>query len=201
MDQLIDGYRRYRAQRWPGLRDLHRTLAEGQSPRVMVIACCDSRVDPATIFDAGPGELFVVRNIANIAPPFETGGGHHGVSAAIEFAAETLEVEAILVLGHADCGGVRAALTRDPTHAGSFLDDWVSLMDPAKARIDATADDAERALQHESIKASLENLMTFPFVAARVADGRLKLMGAHYGVREGLLELLDPATGRFEPLE
>jgi carbonic anhydrase len=200
MDHLIDGYRRYRAQRWPGLKELHRTLAQGQRPHIMVIACCDSRVDPATIFDAYPGELFVIRNIANLAPPYETGGGHHGVSAAIEFAVETLEVDTILVMGHAHCGGVAAALARGPARAGSFLDDWVSLLDPAKARIDVTAAGAAGALERESVKVSLENLMSFPFVARRVADGRLALAGAHYGIADGRLEVYDPAQDRFEAL-
>jgi carbonic anhydrase len=200
MDQLIDGYRRYRAQRWPELRAHHKALATGQQPRLMVIACCDSRVDPATIFDASPGELFVVRNIANLAPPYEEGGGRHGVSAAIEFAVEALEVETILVLGHAQCGGVQAALDRAGEKPGSFLDAWVSLLEPAKARIDRRAPDAARALEHESVRVSLENLTTFPFVARRLADKRLTLAGAHYGVADGRLELYNADTGTFEPL-
>lgn len=201
MDHLIDGYRRYRTQRWPELHALHRTLAQGQQPRIMVIACCDSRVDPATIFDAAPGELFVVRNIANLAPPYEEGGGRHGVSAAIEFAVETLEVDTVLVMGHAQCGGVAAALARTGDKPGSFLDGWVSLLEPAKARIDRTAPDAARALEHESVKASLENLMTFPFVARRVREGRLTLAGAHYGIADGRLEVYDKDADRFVGLE
>jgi carbonic anhydrase len=202
MDHLIEGYRRYRAQRWPELKGLHQKLAQGQRPRIMVIACCDSRVDPATIFDAYPGELFVIRNIANLAPPFETGGGHHGVSAAIEFAVKTLGVDTILVMGHAQCGGVQAALARQPgAPAESFLEDWVSLLEPAKARLEADPDDPQTALEHESVRVSLENLMSFPFVAERVAAGALTLVGAHYGVADGRLELLDPETGTFEGLE
>jgi carbonic anhydrase len=200
MDHLIEGYWRYRALRWPELKALHAKLAQGQRPRLMVIACCDSRVDPATIFDAAPGELFVVRNIANLAPPYEEGGGRHGVSAAIEFAVEALEVETILVLGHAQCGGVQAALDRAGEKPGSFLDAWVSLLEPAKARIDRRAPDAARALEHESVRVSLENLTTFPFVARRLADKRLTLAGAHYGVADGRLELYNADTGTFEPL-
>jgi carbonic anhydrase len=201
MDQLIDGYRRYRAQRWPELRAHHKALATGQQPRLMVIACCDSRVDPATIFDASPGELFVVRNIANLAPPYEQGGGRHGVSAAIEFAVETLRVETILVMGHAQCGGVAAALARTGDRPDSFLDAWVGLLEPAKARLDKTGPGAQRALEHESVKVSLENLMTFPFVAHRVAEGSLRLLGAHYGIVDGRLELYDADTDRFVGLE
>jgi carbonic anhydrase len=201
MDHLVAGYRRYRAQRWPELHALHGKLAQGQRPRLMVIACCDSRVDPATIFDASPGELFVVRNIANLAPPFEEGGGRHGVSAAIEFAVETLEVETILVMGHAQCGGVAAALARAGDKPGSFLDAWVSLLEPARMRIGSNAADAARALEHESVKVSLENLMSFPFVARRVNDGRLTLAGAHYGIADGRLEVYDADADRFVSLE
>lgn len=201
MDHLIEGYRRYRAERWPRLRALHADLAQGQSPRTLVIACCDSRVDPATIFDAAPGELFVIRNVANLAPPFEEGGGYHGTSAAIEFAVTGLEVDTILVLGHAQCGGVAAALARDTQDIGSFLGKWVGLLDPAKARIQTQMADAKTALEYESIKVSLENLRTFPFVAERVADGRLKLTGARYGIADGGLEIYDPVTGAFHPLD
>lgn len=198
MDRLIEGYRRYRERRWPELRALHHYLAQqGQAPRTLVIACADSRVDPATIFDAGPGELFVVRNVANLAPPFERGAGFHGVSAAIEFAVIQLQVDTILVLGHAQCGGVAAALaerTRDPH---SFLDAWIGLLDPAKARIAGQPGDPCSALEHESIRVTLENLATFPFVAAAMRDRGLTLAGARYGVADGGLELLDPASGAF----
>lgn len=199
MDQLIAGYRRYRAERWPRLRALHQRLARGQKPRVLVIGCSDSRVDPATIFDADPGELFVIRNVANLAPPFEQGGRYHGTSAAIEFAVVNLEVQTILVLGHAQCGGVAAALAREEGEISSFLDAWVSLLDPAKARVKACDGDPALLLEYESIKVTLENLMTFPFVAARVNSGTLNLIGARYGVADGGLELYDPAADVFTP--
>ena len=199
MDHLIEGYRRYRAERWPTLRVLHRELAKrGQSPGVMVIACSDSRVDPSTIFDVGPGELFVVRNVANLAPPYEQGAGYHGVSAAIEFAVSRLKVDTILVLGHAQCGGVAAALDereRDP--AKSFLDAWISLLDRAKARIAGHPGPPAIALEYESIRVTLENLATFPFVAAAIAERGLELVGARYGVADGGLEIMDAATGAF----
>ncbi|MBL9065701.1 MAG: carbonic anhydrase [Sphingopyxis sp.] len=200
MERLLEGYRAYRAQRWPALRELHRKLAQGQSPKCMVVACADSRVDPATIFDCGPGELFVVRNVANLAPPFEQGAGFHGVSAAIEFAVKQLKVETVLVLGHAQCGGVTAALADRARDPASFLDAWISLLDTAKARISSCAGDHQTALEYESIKVTLENLATFPFIAEAQRERGLTLEGARYGVADGSLELLDKASGRFKPV-
>jgi carbonic anhydrase len=198
MQHLIEGYRIYREKRWPELRALHRRLAErGQSPRTLVIACSDSRVDPATIFNADPGELFVIRNVANLAPPCEEGRGFHGVSAAIEFAVAKLFVETILVMGHAQCGGVAAALSGTPRDPHSFLDAWISLLDPAKARIAGCSGNHATALEYESIRVTLENLQTFPFVRAAMRDRGLRLAGARYGVADGSLELLDPDTGAF----
>lgn len=201
MEQLIEGYRRYRASRWPELRALHKKLAEkGQAPRTLVIACADSRVDPATIFDAGPGELFVVRNVANLAPPFENAPGFHGVSAAIEFAVLQLKVETILVLGHAQCGGVAAALQDRERNPHSFLDAWISLLDTAKERVSHYHGDQHAALEYESIRVTLENLATFPFVAEAIRDRGLRLEGARYGVADGGLELLEPESGGFKPV-
>jgi len=199
MEHLIEGYRIYRQKRWPELQARHRELAErGQSPRVLVIACSDSRVDPATIFNAGPGELFVIRNVANLAPPFEEGAGYHGVSAAIEFAVMHLKVETILVLGHAQCGGVAAALSERPRDPASFLDRWIGLLDHAKSRIQGISGDPCNALECESIRVTLENLATFPFVRQAVEGRGLKLVGARYGVADGTLELLDQETGAFQ---
>ncbi|HVV33055.1 MAG TPA: carbonic anhydrase [Vitreimonas sp.] len=202
MDHLLEGYRVYREKRWPELRALHRRLAErGQSPRVLVIACADSRVDPATIFNADPGELFVVRNIANLAPPCEENRiGFHGVSAAIEFAVRNLFVETVLVLGHAQCGGVAAALSDAPRDKESFLDAWIGLLDPAKARLNKNEKDPHTALEYESIRVTLENLRTFPFVQQAIDNRGLKLVGARYGVADGSLELMDPETGAFSPV-
>ncbi|MEZ5995267.1 MAG: carbonic anhydrase [Hyphomonadaceae bacterium] len=200
MEYLIEGYRIYRERRWPELRALHKQLAErGQAPKTLVIACADSRVDPATIFNAGPGELFVVRNVANLAPPFEDAPGFHGVSAAIEFAVTQLKVETILVLGHAQCGGVAAALEDRPRDPHSFLDAWISLLDTAKARIGAHGDRASD-LEHESIRVTLENLATFPFIQEAIKSRGLNLVGMRYGVADGGLELLDSASGAFQPV-
>ncbi len=201
MEHLIEGYRVYREQRWPELRSLHQKLAErGQSPKTLVIACADSRVDPATIFNADPGELFVVRNVANLAPPFEEAPGFHGVSAAIEFAVVQLKVETILVMGHAQCGGVAAALSDRPRDPHSFLDAWISLLDRAKERVTHLHGDQQSALEHESIRVTLENLATFPFIAEAIRTRGLSLVGARYGVADGSLELLDPQTGVFNPV-
>lgn len=201
MERLIEGYRQYRQQRWPELKALHKVLAErGQSPKTMVLACADSRVDPATIFNASPGELFVVRNVANLAPPFEQGVGLHGVSAAIEFAVKQLKVETILVLGHAQCGGVAAALQERARDPHSFLDAWISLLDSAKSRIDTHDHEAQTALEFESIRVTLENLTSFPFIAEAIRDRGLKLAGARYGVADGGLEVLNAETGAFDPV-
>jgi carbonic anhydrase len=199
MKHLIEGYRVYRQKRWPELRALHEELAEnGQAPKTLIIACADSRVDPATIFNAKPGELFVVRNVANLAPPFEEAPGYHGVSSAIEFAVKQLKVETILVMGHAQCGGVVAALSDRPRDPQSFLDMWISLLDKAKERIAHDhSGDPHSALEHESIRVTLENLATFPFVREAMKTYGLKLVGARYGVADGSLELLDPETGAF----
>lgn len=192
MKKLLEGYQRFRVHRWHAQKALYRELDKGQRPPACVISCCDSRVDPAAIFDAEPGELFIIRNVANLVPPYAPSTGLHGTSTAIEFAVLGLKVETILVLGHARCGGVAAAMTGAP--AGSvFLEGWVHLLDEAKAR--AGAD--QGALELESIKVSLARLMTFPFVAEAVAAGRLTLQGARFSIFDGKLEVLDAKSGRF----
>lgn len=202
MERLIDGYRRFRGTHWPEYRDLYRELSQyGQKPPVLVIACSDSRVDPAAIFDARPGEMFVVRNVANLVPPAEKGEGLHGTSAALEFAVRVLKVGMILVLGHADCGGVSSALKGMPMDDFEYLDDWIGLIDPALKRlgaIDPQAPESKEALERESIKLSLDRLLTFPFVAAAVEKGDLTLQGARFRVFDGRLEWLDKGTGSFE---
>jgi len=197
LEQLIAGYREFRAQRWPDERKLYEALAANQRPKAFIISCCDSRVDPATIFNAKPGELFVARNVANLVPPYEEVGKYHGTSAAIEFAVTALKVESLLVLGHANCGGVAAAIARSEAAAGSFLSEWIRLLDPALER--CAEGDPERAVavERESIKVSLERLRTFPFVASALKAGTLQLYGARFGIAEGRLEVLDHATGAF----
>lgn len=199
MQRLIEGYRRFRRGRWPRLRALHRKLADGQSPHVMVITCADSRLDPATIFDALPGELFVVRNVANLVPPYEEKEGLHGTSAAIEFAVQKLRVDTVMVLGHVACGGVAAALEPPELHAGTFMGAWIDLLEEAKARLPEGVKHPERALERESVRLSLERLASFPFVARALQEKRLTLVGGVFGVADGALELLDSTTGAFVP--
>jgi len=207
INDLIAGYRRFRNTGWSRERERWAELAEGQSPKVMVIACSDSRVDPAQIFDVRPGEIFVVRNVANLVPPYETGGGHHGVSAALEFAVTQLEVEQIVVLGHGFCGGCAAALTGQfddaPHGEGHFIADWIELLHEAREKVraehGASQRSAFRAMELEAVLVSLRNLRTFPFVAERERDGRLSLHGAYFAIDEGVLHLCDEAEGRFTP--
>ncbi len=205
---LIDGYRRFHATDWHIERERWSELAEGQSPKVMVIACSDSRVDPAIIFDARPGELFVVRNVANLVPRFETAPGHHGVSAALEFAVTQLEVEEIVVMGHGFCGGCAAALTGQFDGAqhgeGHFIADWVDLLRDGRNRVRArhsTLDrDAMWDMEKEAVKVALANLRTFPWIAEREGQGRLALHGCHFSIAEGQLYLLDGAESEFRPV-
>ena len=205
---LLAGYRRFRETGWTAERDRWAELAEGQSPQVMVIACSDSRADPATIFDTAPGEMFTVRNVANLVPPLELGGGRHGVSAALEFAVTVLEVEEIVVMGHGRCGGCRAALTQSfkgaPPGEGGFIAHWIDLLDEARERVVAEHGEADerpvlRAMEHETVKVSLANLRTFPCVRTRETQGRLRLRGAWFAIASGELHLLDEATGMFSP--
>ena len=203
--ELVEGYYRFRGTEWLEERERWQALASGQSPKVMVIACSDSRVDPATIFGTRPGEVFVVRNIAALVPPFEIGGGRHGVSAALEFAVAKLEVEDVVVLGHGACGGVQAALSRSLTDAppgeGGFVAGWISMLDAARDRVAAahgTGAEGQQALEQEAVKVSIANLLTFPFVRERVDAGRLTIHGAVFAIADGKLRVLDE-TGRFTP--
>jgi len=208
LSQLIEGYRRFREQDWARERARWSELAEGQSPQVMILSCADSRVDPAQIFDARPGEMFVVRNIAALAPPYETTRGYHGVSAALEFAVTQLKVEEILVMGHGLCGGCSAALTGqfDDTEPGEghFIADWVRMLDGARDRVRAHHHELDRVafldMEREAVKVSLANLRTFPWIVEREKAGELKLHGAHFAISEGRLYVLDEAESEFRPV-
>lgn len=208
LEELIDGYRRFRAKDWEHERERWSELAEGQSPQVMILSCADSRVDPAQIFDARPGEMFVVRNIAALTPPYETSSGYHGVSAALEFAVTQLEVSEILVMGHGMCGGCAAALSGtfdDREHGqGQFIADWVRMLDRARDKVRArhASLDAEAYLdmEREAVKVSLANLRTFPWIVERERAGKLKLHGAHFSIAEGRLYILDEAEETFRPV-
>jgi carbonic anhydrase len=203
-DRLVDGYRAFRAGRYPTEEERYRRLAElGQKPSIMVIGCCDSRVAPEVIFDAGPGEIFVVRNVANLVPPYTPDGELHGTSAALEFAVVALKVRHIVVMGHGRCGGIRAALAEDaePLTPGDFIGRWMGIVESEAAAVKADPsiphDHKHRALEHAGVALSIRNLMTFPCVRQRTAKGSLRLHGAWFDVADGELHVLDPATGRF----
>jgi len=207
LDQLIAGYRRFRGNGWTPHRARWERLRDGQEPKVMIIACSDSRVDPAQVFDTDPGEMFVVRNVAAMVPPFETSPGHHGVSAALEFAVQVLKVKEVVVMGHGMCGGCRAALTQEMAGTergqGGFVADWISLLDEARKLVveayGTSGRDAERAMEMAGVKASLGNLRTFPWVKEKEDTGELTLRGAFFAIADGVLHLLDEETGAFAP--
>ena len=198
---LLQGYSRFRSGRYETERRRWAKLASGQAPPVMIIGCCDSRVDPATIFDTEPGQAFILRNVANLVPTYEQGGGLHGVSAALEFAVTKLEVRHIVVMGHGACGGISAALGGHGDPDRTFIDRWIALLDPALERIRASgAEDPQRALELEGIRTSLDNLRSFPFVAEREQAGELKLHGCYFAIADGRLWELDEAAGTFHEL-
>jgi carbonic anhydrase len=202
--RLVEGYEAFRSGRLAAEQDRYRDLAEqGQSPEIMVIGCCDSRVSPEVVFDARPGELFVVRNVANLVPPYSPDGAYHGVSAALEFAVGALRVKHIVVLGHARCGGVRAfAEGGAPLSPGDFIGKWMSLLAPAAERLRHLdgAPDYLTHLEQASIANALDNLMTFPRLRRLIERGHVALHGAYFGVATGELSVLDPQSGRFVPV-
>jgi carbonic anhydrase len=201
MDELIAGYRRFRASTWRDERNRFQELSRvGQEPRALVIACSDSRTDPQMVFNAVPGELFVVRNVANLVPPYGPDDNPHGVSSAIEFAVRSLRVPDIVVMGHAMCGGIKALLDGAPAEVSDFVGQWVRIAEPARQK--AMAVPAERRhdfCEHESVRLSLDNLMTFPWIESAVTAGELKLHGCFFGIRSGVLERLGP-DGVFHPI-
>ena len=203
--KLIDGFGRFRTAHFETGGSLYQRLTrEGQAPRTMVIACCDSRVDPAIVTDCDPGDLFVVRNVANLVPPYETAGHYHGTSAALEFAVLGLNVRHVVVMGHARCGGIRALLGGLPQDSGvgQFIKPWMEIANAARheAATAATAAEGERAVEQAAIRISLDNLMTFPWIRERTADGRLTLHGWYFDLDQGQLLHYRPDTGRYEPL-
>jgi len=200
-DELADGYRRFRATHWPDARAEYETLAQGQKPHTLIVACSDSRADPALIFDAAPGQLFVVRNVANLVPPYEPDGQLHGVSAALEFGVKVLEVQRIVVMGHAHCGGVNAMLNGAPDSCRDFVAPWVAQGEPVVRHIaeSVAPDQVERAAEEAVVRLSLDNLRTFPWIAEREAAGVLTLTGLHFGIGDGILTRLQDA-GRFVPV-
>lgn len=206
LSDFIAGFRRFQRRYFLSDRALFERLArQGQAPRVMVVACSDSRVDPAIVTDCDPGDLFVVRNVANLVPPYEVGGGYHGTSAALEFAVRCLRVEHVIVMGHARCGGIRALLgdIRFEDGAGQFVSPWMSIAEEARrealaAHVGADPQTQATACEQAAIRVSLRNLMSFPFVRRAVDAGRLALHGWYFDLEHGALLRCTGATGAFE---
>jgi carbonic anhydrase len=201
MKSLLAGYHRFRANGWPERRKAFESLAkDGQAPKALVIACVDSRVDPAMIFDTAPGEMLTVRNVANLVPPYAPDAAYHGTSAALEFGVRVLEVPHLMVLGHGLCGGVRALLDGAPDNALEFVAPWMSMAEPARIRAlrCLSAEERQRSCEQEVIKISLGNLMTFPWIAERVGAGKLELHGAWFDIHTGVLLTLQ-MDGSFAP--
>ena len=204
-NDLNAGYRRFREDRLAQEAERYRSLAQEQNPSTMVIGCADSRVDPSTIFGAAPGELFVVRNVANLVPPCEPNGDYHGTSSAVQFAVQGLQVEHIVVLGHGSCGGIQAYIEGTGAARGdmNFITKWISLIDRAAGKLAREVrdhkEDMQLPLEHAAIRLSLTNLRSFPFIASREKAGELTLHGAWFGITDGRLHIMDPVTGDFNP--
>ncbi|MES2750372.1 MAG: carbonic anhydrase [Pseudomonadota bacterium] len=201
--RLLSGYQTFATQRLPTEQSRYRELSQGgQSPEVMVIGCCDSRVSPEVIFDVGPGELFVARNVANLVPVYQPDGGAHGVSAALEYAVQVLKVKHIVVLGHAQCGGIRAFVDNiEPLSPGDFIGRWMSMFikpgEKVEQRDHETMQQFVTRIEKAAVLRSIENLMTFPFIKNLVDGGKLQLHGAYFGVAEGSLSIVDQTTNEF----
>ena len=204
--QLIEGFSRFREKHFVQNGALFRELVEqGQTPKTLVVACCDARVDPALILDCAPGDLFVIRNVANLVPPAENQGHYHGTSAALEFGVRKLNVEHLIVLGHAHCGGIRALLEGDMQKENTFISGWMGIADTARERVSrefASAGSAapQRACEQQAIMVSLDNLMTFSWIRERVEQGTLALHGWYFDIERGELLGYNAATGQFEAL-
>jgi carbonic anhydrase len=206
ISKLTAGFKQFRGGRFEEQRGTYETLVdEGQRPKVALIACSDSRVDPTIVLQADPGDLFIVRNVANLVPPFEEGGEYHGTSAALEFAVQNLEVDHLIVLGHAHCGGIRSMFEEreDGADDSQFVVPWMSLVRSAYLRVqgtmpDATIEEKARVCEQSAVLVSLENLMTFPSIRDRVSDGRLRLHGWYIDIRSCSLHVYDPIQQHFE---
>jgi len=201
MENLIEGYRRFRASTWREEHKRFEALSRlGQRPRALVIACSDSRTDPQMVFNSRPGELFVIRNVANLVPPYGPDDKPHGVSSAIEFAVRSLQVREIVVLGHAMCGGLKALLEGAPDEVSDFVGPWVRMGEPARQRaMQAPVERRQDVCEHETVRLSLDNLMTFPWIKDAVEAGHVTLHGCFFDIRSGVLERLGP-DGAFQPI-
>lgn len=199
MKRLIQGYQDFRKRRWPQERRRYEEAARGQKPEYLIIACSDSRSDPATVFGGHPGEFFLVRNIAALVPPHDATNGVYGTRAAISYAVLALNVRNILVMGHAQCGGIAAAIAPESAHGIPYVNEWVELAKPAVAHAHNHGDNTE--VEREAVKLSVQRLLEYPFIAERVKAGNLQVDGARFGIANGVLEVLDQKTGTFEPVK
>lgn len=206
IQKLIAGFRRFRSEHFEQNRELYRQLVtQGQNPKTLVIACSDSRVDPAIITDCAPGDLFIVRNVANLVPPCEGGGGYHGTSAALQFAVNFLEVKHIIVIGHVQCGGIKALLHGIDDESGQFIADWVSIAAPAREQVLAelpghSPQEQQCACEQASVLLSLANLLSFPWIRQGVVRGTLKIHGWYFDLKAGQLLGYNSNTRQFESL-
>lgn len=206
IEKLVDGFKRFHLDNYEGNHALFdRLTKQGQHPKTIVVGCCDSRVDPAIVTDCNPGDLFIIRNVANLVPPFETSGNYHGTSAALEFGVRNLEVENIIVLGHAKCGGIRALMSMAPSAEiqEGFVSGWMKLARNARNRVlsrmhGESLENQARACEQEAILVSLDNLLTFPWILERVAQKKLTLHGWYFDMEHGELLRYNPGSNRFE---
>lgn len=208
IETMVEGFRRFRAKYYGQGNTLLKQLASrGQSPKAIVVGCCDSRVDPAIVLDCDPGDLFSIRNVANLVPPHETAGAYHGTSAALEFGVRHLGVDDVIVLGHAHCGGIRALMeSKSETDAGGFISGWMQVASHARNRVLARMhgrplNEMAQACEQEAILVSLDNLLTFPWILERVAAGKLRLHGWYFDIEQGRLLHYDRETNRFQPFD
>ncbi len=205
-ETLLAGYRSFMNGRYADARERYRVLAEhGQEPHTLVIACCDSRASPEAIFDCGPGELFVVRNVANMVPPYEPDSQLHATSAAVEYALQVLKINDIVIMGHGRCGGIKAALdpAMEPLSPGDFIGSWMRLLQPAAEQIQSndlmTQTERQTALERVSIRNSISNLLSFPFVKKLHDEGMLNIHGAWFDISSGELWVMNEAGDFIRP--
>lgn len=201
--RMMAGFRRFRERFFTESSVYNRLASDGQHPKTLMIACSDSRVDPAILFSSSPGEMFVVRNVANLVPPFESSGGFHGVSSAIEFAVINLKVENIVVLGHRQCGGIRSLFEPQIDRQGRFVTQWMTIAAQAKGNVlqkfpEADVETKCRECEKESIITSLENLRTFPFIESAIAERGLQLLGVYFDLENGQLWHYEDSIGAFQ---
>lgn len=194
MDRLVRGYQQFRAEVWPAERARYERLAtKGQCPQTLVVSCIDSRVDPQTVFGAVPGELSVVRNVAGLVPPYEPDLRYHGTSAALEYCVRVLKVAHIVVLGHAQCGGIKVMVEGAPKEARDFVEPWMAMAEPVLKKMpqDMGAEDRLAQCEMEVVRLSLANLRSFPWIEEAVQEGRLSLHGCRFDIHTGVLARLE----------